>query len=61
MKRPVAGRSAKLTLSIGGLVGHLEIEGAQAVFLEQLRARYGAFILPSSGRTASDFSLHKRG
>jgi hypothetical protein len=57
MKRSVAGRTAKLTLSIGGVVGHLEIEGAQAVFLEQLRARYGAFILPSSGRGASDFSL----
>jgi hypothetical protein len=46
-----------LSLSIGGIVGHLEIEGAQPVFLEQVRARYGAFILPSSGRGASDFSL----
>ena len=57
MTRPVAGRSTKLTLSIGGIVGYLEIEGAQAVFLEQVRARYGAFILPTSGRGASDFSL----
>jgi hypothetical protein len=59
MTRPVAGGSEKLTLSlsIGGIVGHLEIEGAQAVFLEQVRARYGAFILPSSSRGASDFSL----
>jgi len=59
MKRPVAGRSEKLTLSlsIGGIVGCLEIEGAQPVFLEQVRARYGAFILPSGSRSASDFSL----
>jgi hypothetical protein len=59
MTRPVAGGSEKLTLSlsIGGMVGCLEIGGAQAVFLEQVRARYGAFILPSSSRGASDFSL----
>ena len=59
MTRPVAGRSEKLTLSlsIGGIVGCLEIEGAQPVFLEQVRARYGAFILPSGSRGASDFSL----
>ena len=46
-----------LSLSIGGIVGCLEIAGAQTVFLEQVRARYGAFILPSSRRGASDFSL----
>jgi hypothetical protein len=59
MTRSVTVRSEKvaLSLSIGGIVGHLEIEGAQAVFLEQVRTRYGAFILPSSGRGASDFSL----
>lgn len=59
MTRPISARSEKLTLSlsIGGIVGHLEIEGAQPVFLEQVRARYGAFILPSSSRGASDFSL----
>ena len=59
MTRPVAGRSEKLTLSlsIGGIVGCLEIEGAQPVFLEQVRARYGAFILPSGSLGVSDFSL----
>ena len=59
MTRPGAGGSEKLTLSlsIGGIVGCLEIEGAQAIFLEQVRARYGAFILPSSPGGASDFSL----
>jgi hypothetical protein len=57
MRRSVDGRSAKLTLSIGGVVGHLEIEGAHPVFLEQVRARYGAFVLPPNGRGASDFSL----
>jgi hypothetical protein len=59
MTRSVAGGSEKLTLSlsIGGIVGCLEITGAQAVFLEQVRARYGAFILPSGSGGASDFSL----
>ncbi len=59
MTRSVAGGSEKLTLSlsIGGIVGCLSIEGAQPVFLEQVRARYGAFILPSGSRGASDFSL----
>ena len=59
MTRSVAGGSEKLTLSlsIGGVVGCLSIEGAQPVFLEQVRARYGAFILPSGSRGASDFSL----
>ncbi len=57
MTRSVAARSEKLTLSIGGLVGQLEIEGAQPVFLEQVRARYGAFVLPSTGWVARDFHL----
>ena len=59
MTRSVAGGSERLTLSlsIGGIVGCLEITGAQAVFLEQVRARYGAFILPSGSGGASDFSL----
>ena len=60
MSRRAVTRAETLTtlsLSIGGIVGHLEIEGAQAIFLEQVRARYGAFILPSSSRGSSDFSL----
>lgn len=47
----------ELLLSIGGLVGHVELRGAQPVFLEQLRARYGAFELPASARVERDFSL----
>jgi hypothetical protein len=57
MKRPRHNPPAKLTLSIGGLVGHLEIAGAHPTFLEQLRARYGAFELPEGERVALDFSL----
>jgi hypothetical protein len=55
-KRPT-DPSAELMLSIGGLVGHLELRGAQPVFLEQLRARYGAFELPDAARVERDFSL----
>lgn len=50
-------KSSTLTLSIGGLVGHLELEGAHPAFLEQLRARYGAFELPDGDWVARDFSL----
>jgi hypothetical protein len=57
MKRARSAASANLTLSIGGLVGHLEIEGAEPIFLEQLRARYGAFELPDGDWVARDFSL----
>ena len=57
MSKPVSTPSEKLTLSIGGVVGHLEIEGAPRVFLEQVRARYGAFLLPSSNLGAGDFYL----
>jgi hypothetical protein len=57
-RRGVTGaETLTLSLSVGGIVGRLEIEGAQAVFLEQVRARYGAFLLPSSGLGAADFHL----
>jgi hypothetical protein len=57
MKRSRHKPFANLTLSIGGLVGHLEIAGAHPAFLEQLRARYGAFQLPDSDGVRCDFSL----
>ncbi len=57
MSRPSSAGTENLTLSIGGIVGHLEIAGAAAVFLEQVRARYGAFVLPSADWVARDFSL----
>jgi hypothetical protein len=47
----------EVLLSIGGLVGHLHLDGAQPVFLEQLRARYGVFMMPVSRRVRRDFSL----
>ncbi len=57
MSKSLSARSEKLTLSIGGIVGHLEIAGAAPVFLEQVRARYGAFVLPSADWVGRDFSL----
>jgi hypothetical protein len=50
-------RSHELMLSIGGLVGGIELRGAQPVFLEQLHARYGAFEMPAAARVERDFSL----
>jgi hypothetical protein len=56
-RSPGAPRSEELMLSIGGLCGHLELRGAQPVFIQQLRARYGAFELPAAPRVERDFSL----
>jgi hypothetical protein len=47
----------ELLLSIGGVVAHLELIGAQPLFMEQLRARYGAFEMPAAPWVAKDFSL----
>ena len=55
--RNQSGMRHQLVLSIGGVVGRLEIVGAVAAFLEQLRARYGTFEMPGSQDTACDFSL----
>jgi len=57
------GRSAEggqpdersLLVSIGGLVGQLDLVGAPAVFWEQLHARYGAFELPAAAPVERDF------
>jgi hypothetical protein len=53
-------RRDELLLSIGGLVGHVELEGAQPTFIAQLRARYGAFEMPAAPRVERDFSLRLR-
>jgi hypothetical protein len=47
----------EVTLSIGGVVGHLELRGAHRVFLEQVRERYGAFSMPVVAHTERDFIL----
>ncbi len=60
MSKAGASSSEKLTLSIGGVVGQVELDGAPPVFLEQVRARYGAFRLPAAGAVAADFSLRLR-
>jgi hypothetical protein len=46
-----------LTLSIGGVVGQVELWGAAPLFMEQVHARYGAFELPPAPWVAHDFSL----
>ncbi len=51
------GRSHEMMLSIGGLVGHLELVGAPQVFIDQVRARYGAFEMPVAPSVVRDFSL----
>lgn len=47
--------SHPLLLSIGGLVGQLDVAGAPPLFREQLHARYGAFELPPTSPAARDF------
>jgi hypothetical protein len=49
--------SSELMLSIGGLVGHIEVSGAPQPFVEQMRARYRAFEMPLTPSVLRDFSL----
>jgi hypothetical protein len=56
-KRSNKGPSEELLLSIGGVVLHLELAGAQPLFVEQLHARYGAFEMPPGPRVERDISL----
>jgi hypothetical protein len=56
-RKPHADLPQELMLSIGGLVGYVELRGAQPVFLEQLRARYGAFEMPPAAGVERDFTL----
>ena len=53
--RAAAQPGRSLLLSIGGVVGQLEIAGAPPVFWDQLRARYSAFELPPAASVARDF------
>lgn len=55
--RPTRSQPSELMLSIGGLVGHLELIDAPAVFVDQVRARYGAFLMPVTPIALRDFSL----
>ncbi|HVV17156.1 MAG TPA: hypothetical protein VHH90_08130 [Polyangia bacterium] len=48
-------RTQPLLLSIGGLVGQLDLAGAPDLFWDQLRARYGAFTLPAAAEVTRDF------
>ncbi|HLK88680.1 MAG TPA: hypothetical protein VKZ18_02235 [Polyangia bacterium] len=57
MSKAPSAHPQKLALSIGGLVAVVELEGVPAVFLEQVRARYGAFLLPPGDWATPDVSL----
>jgi hypothetical protein len=46
-----------LLLSIGGVVGHLELIGGRPEFIAQVRARYGAFEMPAAPWVERDFFL----
>src|SRR4029077_2032000 len=46
-----------LLLSIGGVVGRLELVGGNAPFIAQLRARYSAFEMPAAPWVHTDFSV----
>jgi hypothetical protein len=59
--RKQSGPAAQeLMLSIGGVVGHLEITGAPEPFLAQVRARYDAFTLPPAPGVQRAFSARLR-
>ena len=44
-------------LSIGGVVGRLELGAAPAPFMEQLRERYHPYTIPASQWVSSEFVL----
>jgi hypothetical protein len=56
---PPLGTSAghDVVLSIGGLVGHVELRGAPRPFVDQVLARYGAFVMPALPDGRYDFSV----
>jgi len=49
--------SSGLALSIAGVVGYIELVGAPAMFVAQVRARYGAFEMPAAPGVIRDFTL----
>jgi hypothetical protein len=51
------GRPTEVTLAIGGVVAHLELDGAHPTFIDQMRSRYGAFEMPSAPWVERDISL----
>jgi YD repeat-containing protein len=53
-QRPAA---FELLLSIGGIAGRVVLEGAPGAFVDQVKARYAAFTLPSSPLIDVGFSL----
>jgi hypothetical protein len=51
------GSSTTLLLSIGGVTGRLELGPAPEAFIAQVRARYGAFLMPASPDVEARFTL----
>jgi hypothetical protein len=58
----MAARSPKTSflMSIGGIAGRLEFGAAPAIFIDQARTRYGAFLMPDSPEVAAGLSLRLR-
>src|SRR3954447_20577135 len=50
-------RSDELLLSIGGIAGRVVLVGGAATFVEQVKARYAAFTVPSSPLVEVGFTI----
>jgi hypothetical protein len=49
--------AVELLLSIGGIAGRVVLEGAPGAFIDQVKSRYAAFLLPSSPLIDVGFSV----
>ena len=57
---PEKGADFELLLSIGGVVGHVVLEGPAAPFAKAVEQRFAAFCLPNSAQVNRVFSLRLR-
>jgi hypothetical protein len=57
---PRKAPTTQLVLSIGGIAGRLDLEGAPEPFIAQVRERYGAFLMPASPAVEARFALRLR-
>lgn len=57
---PEVGAEFELLLSIGGVVGHVVLEGPTAAFVAAIESRFAAFSLPNSPQVNRTFTLRLR-
>jgi hypothetical protein len=50
----------EIMIAVGGIVTHLELEGATTAIVEQIKERYGAFEMPPAPRAERQLSLRLR-